>query len=289
MPRHIIPILALAATLIAATAVRAQPRGCFATVDALAGTVEFQTRDQETWRPVHIGQCIYEAYGLRTAPRSGAILVLDDLSEITISENSFMYFIDVTERFLMSRLSGISLLSGEVYFDLFEGYDQIMIETHASALQLKGAEADIMVRTDFAEDTSGATGTTVFVFDGAVDVYDMYIMHRVTVGAGQQTNVERPRPPQEVFFFNPEPIKKYIAYWQGRFERGRHVQYLYDDPSLDKMRQTILGCPKGLYKKGLMCCPEACAQGPSSVPPDIFCPDGTYFIGARQCCDNACM
>lgn len=266
---------------------RAQPSGCFGDITALAGTVSVQTRKGMEWEPAVLTRCMFEEYALRTGTNSGAVVALDDDSRIYLSENTEIHFTDTIERFLLTRLDGMSLLQGEVYFALTAGYDPIMVETPAAAATLDGAMAVIMLR---AEDPSAgfATGTSVFVLEGAADVFDIYLMHKVTVGPGQQTNVTREKTPQPVYFYPKESVKKYVDYWKSLFTDGVQTPQLYKDASLESRRAAFLGCPKFYYQRGLMCCPDSCKTGPSKVPADIYCPSGTFFNGARKCCDNAC-
>lgn len=267
---------------------RAQPSGCFGDITALAGTVEVQTRNGEAWEPAVITRCMFEEYALRTGANSGVVVSLDDDSRIYVSENSEIHFTDTIDRFLLTRLDGMSLLRGEAFFALTAGYDPIMVETPAAAVTLDGAVADIMLRDEDPAAGGFATGTSVFVLDGAADVFDIYLMHKVTVGPGQQTNVTREKPPQPVYFYPKDSVKKYTDYWQSLFVDGRQEPQLYKDTSLADKRAAFMGCPKNYYQRGLMCCPDSCKSGISKVPADIYCPTGTYFNGARKCCDNAC-
>ena len=274
---------------VLATPLRTQPRGCFGYLDARAGTVEFVSRKGGgAWQAAQRGMCLFEGAGLRTGSRSGALVTLDDGSAIRLNENSEAYFVDVPERFLLSRLSGMSLLAGEAGFDLSAGYDDIFVETLAGAAVVQGASATLMIRPAKAGVPADNTGMSVFVLNGAVHVFDVYLNHRVTAGPGQQTNVIRLSPPQSVIFFHEDRIAEYVKYWVAPLKPGADLAALYAENGLADTRARLLGCPPAYYSRGLWCCPDSCKAGPSGLPADMVCADGTYYIGNRMCCDNAC-
>ena len=265
------------------------PSGCFGVLRGAAGSVEFVKHRESTWQPATHDMCLFEDYGLRTGERSGALVVLDDMSEIRLNENTTIFFTGTKVRFLLTRLTGISLLSGELFMDITEGYDDIFVQNEAGSAIVGGANADIMLLREDESVKDSPYGMSVFVSGGAVDVFDMFLKYRVTVGPGEQTNVSRKKPPQEVYFYNAKVFNAYIKVWRDALQPARFIDKLYEGDKLSETRDKALSCPADFYKAALWCCPASCKSGPSALPQDIFCPDGTYYVGNRVCCDNECL
>jgi len=279
-------VIAIAAS---ATARAEAPSGCFGQVRGVAGKVEFQEPKSNTWKPVTADLCLYDDYGLRTAANSGALVVLDDMSMIRLNENTEIFFTSVMTRFMLTRLTGIAFKSGELFFDITEGYDEIMVQSDSGGVAVSGASADLMILREDEKDPKSPSGTAVFVLEGAVYAFDVFLKYRITVGPEQQTNIARRKPPQEAYFFNVKVFKAYVKAWRDRLMPGKVLPALVEKAGIADMRNATLACPSDYYKSSLWCCPNACAAGPSDLPQDIFCPANTYYAGNRRCCDNECM
>lgn len=279
-------LAALALAMLIGNTAQAQPRGCFGAVRVAAGQVEAMARKGDQWQAAPEGTCLFEGAGLRTGKDSGAMILLDDGSMIRLNQDTETWFTHVPERFLLSRLAGMSLLSGEAAFDMSAGYDDIFVETMAGAAIVQGASATILLHPGGAEGQEPFRDMSVFVLNGAVHVLDIYLNHRITVGPGQQTNVVRGFKPQSAIFVDEKKISEYVKLWTRPLTPGAGKP-----PGADVLadaRRRLLTCPPGYYSASLWCCPESCRQGPSSLPADIVCQAGTYYIGNRMCCDDVC-
>lgn len=288
--RYFFPAFFAAFLLIrAASPARAEGLGgCFGYVRGMAGEVSYQERNGQPWKNSSKDMCLYDNFGIRTGENSGALVVLDDLSEIRLGENTLLYFTSVSYKYLLTRLTGVSLLSGELFMDITEGYNDIMVQSETAGVSVSGAGVDIMLLREDENDPESGLGTAVFVTTGAVDVFDVFLKYRVTVGEGQQTNVSRRKPPQDVYFYNEKTFKAYIKIWRNNLQPGKVLDKLYDKDAYPRLRDATLACPSDFYKSALWCCPNSCSKGLSSLPQDIYCPDGTYYVGNRVCCDNEC-
>jgi hypothetical protein len=279
---------ALALVMLFAGMAQAQPRGCFGTVRVAKGVVEFMAREGGEWQPAPAHTCLFEGAGLRTGQESGAMILLDDGSEIRLNQDSETWFTHVPERFLLSRLAGMSLLYGEAAFDMTAGYDDIFVETMAGAAIVQGASATVLIHPSGANSPERSREMSVFVLNGAVHVLDVYLNHRITVGPGQQTNVLRGMKPQSAIFIDEKKIAEYVKLWTRPLSEPPDAGGVPGREALGEARRRLLACPPGYYSASLWCCPESCRQGPSSLPADIVCQAGTYYIGNRMCCDDVC-
>lgn len=218
-------ILVLLTCLLLSLAARGESITGSASVIDLQGVAEYQLDLGAAWQPVVVNQKLRPGQTVRTGPHSRMALLLDDNTQVRLSEKTVLVIQAVGAKPLSAGQTKFRQLLGRAWVQSKTPPKQFVWHTPTAVAGLRGTDWEMEV----AEDGR----SLLSVFSGEVDFSNE--LGRVSVGADEQAVVEQGKAPIKLLVQNLKERVQWVTAYQ--VAPLRHIAL--DGDTLPFLRQRL--------------------------------------------------